>query len=170
MLNKTVEKALNNQIEVEHFSSLIYLAMASWAETKGYNGAADFLYLHSEEEREHMLKLFHYVNDRGGHAIVPNSDQPKIEYDSLQAIFEEILSHERFVTAEINKLVGICYDEKDYTTQNFLQWYVEEQIEEESLFSTILDKLNLLGGDKASLYLFDSDLEKMAKQHATLQE
>lgn len=162
MLSKKVEEALNNQIGVEHFSSLIYLAMASWAEKNGFNGAAKFLYLHSDEEREHMLKLFHYVNDRGGHAIVPNSDQPKIKYDSLQSIFEEIYSHEQFVTGEINKIVGVCFEEKDFTTQNFLQWYVEEQIEEESLFSTILDKLNLLGGDKASLYLFDSDLEKMA--------
>jgi ferritin len=162
MLSKKVEDALNKQIGLEHFSSLIYLAMASWAETNGYNGAANFLYLHSDEEREHMLKLFHYVNDRGGHAIVPNSDQPKLKYESLKAIFEEIYSHEQLVTSEINNLVGICYDEKDFTTQNFLQWYVEEQIEEESLFSTILDKLNLLGGDKASLYLFDSDLEKMA--------
>ena len=162
MLNKKVEQALNKQIELEHFSSLIYLAMASWAETNGYNGAANFLYLHSDEERQHMLKLFHYVNDRGGHAVVPKSDQPNLKYDSLKAIFEEIYSHEQVVTSEINNLVSICFDEKDFTTNNFLQWYVEEQIEEESLFSTILDKLNLLGGDKASLYMFDSDLEKMA--------
>ena len=161
MLNKKVEQALNKQIETEHFSSLIYLSMASWAETNGYNGSANFLYLHSEEEREHMLKLFHYVNDRGGHAIVPKVDQPKLNYDSIQSVFEEIFQHEQFVTNEINNLVGICFDEKDYTTQNFLQWFVQEQIEEESLFSTILDKLNLLGGDKATMYMFDNEMEKL---------
>ena len=167
MLNKKVEQALNKQIELEHFSSLIYLSMASWAEKNGFNGAAEFLYLHSDEEREHMLKIFHYVNDRGSHAIVPESKQPKIEYDSIKAVFEEIYEHEQFVSSEINKLVGICHEEKDYTTQNFLQWFVEEQIEEESLFSTILDKLNLMGGDKASLYMFDNELGTLASQHGT---
>lgn len=167
MLNKKVEQALNKQIEVEHFSSLIYLSMASWAEKNGYNGTADFLYLHSDEERDHMLKLFHYVNDRGGHAIVPNSKQPKIEYDSIQAVFEEIFEHEKFVSGEINKLVGTCYEEKDFTTQTFLQWFVEEQIEEESLFSTILDKLNLLGGDKARMFMFENEMVNLAAKHGT---
>ncbi len=161
MLNQKVEKALNKQIELELFSSQLYLAMASWAEKNGYNGSADFLYEHSEEERQHMLKLFHYVNDRGSHAIVPETEQPKIEYDSIQAVFEEILEHEKMITSEINNLVGICYEEKDFTTVNFLQWYVAEQIEEENLFSTILDKLNLLGGDKARLYMFDNEMEKL---------
>ncbi len=162
MLNERIEKALNNQIELEQFSSQLYLAMASWAEKNGYNGAASFLYLHSDEEREHMLRLFHYVNDRGSHAIVPESEKPKSEYESVQYVFEEILEHEKMITSKINDLVGICYEEKDFTTTNFLQWYVQEQIEEETLFSTILDKLNLLGGDKARLYMFDNELEKLA--------
>jgi len=162
MQNKKVEQALNKQIELEHFSSQLYLAMASWAEKNGFNGSANFLYAHSDEEREHMLKLFHFVNDRGGHAIVPKVEQPKLEWDSIQAIYEEIYEHEKMISAEINNLVGICYDERDFTTQNFLQWYVEEQIEEENLFSNILDKLNLLGGDKAKGYMFDNEMEKMA--------
>lgn len=162
MLNEKVEKALNKQIELELFSSQLYLAMASWAEKNGYNGAANFLYAHSDEEREHMLRLFHYVNDRGSHAIVPEIDQPKSEYDSVQTVFEEILEHEKMISSKINNLVGICYEEKDFTTTNFLQWYVQEQIEEETLFSTVLDKLNLLGGDKARLYMFDNEMEKLA--------
>jgi len=162
MLHEKVEKALNKQITLEQFSSQLYLAMASWAEKKGYNGAANFLYAHSDEEREHMLKLFHYVNDRGNHAVVPAAQKPNHEYDSVQKVFEEIYSHEKMISEKINELVGICYEEKDFTTANFLQWYVQEQIEEEKLFSTVLDKLNLLGGDKARLYMFDNELEKMA--------
>ena len=164
MLSKKIEEALNKQIEFEHFSSLIYLAMASWAEKNGYNGSANFLYAHSDEEREHMLKLFHYVNDRGGHAVVPKVEQPKLEYESIKSVYKEIYEHEKMISSEINNLVGICYDERDFTTQNFLQWYVEEQIEEESLFSTILDKLNLLGGDKARMYMFDNEMEKLTIQ------
>ncbi len=166
MLNKKVETALNKQIELEQFSSQLYLAMASWAEKNGYNGMANFLYAHSDEEREHMLKLFHYVNDRGSHAIVPVSEKPNEEYESVQKVFEEIYEHERMISERINNLVGICYDERDFTTTHFLQWYVEEQVEEENLFSTILDKLNLLGNNKAKLFMFDNELEKMAGEIA----
>ncbi|NOZ33910.1 MAG: ferritin [Chlorobi bacterium] len=161
MLKEKVEKTLNEQIELEQFSSQLYLAMASWAEKNGYNGTANFLYEHSDEEREHMLKLFHYVNDRGSHAIVPQSEKPESEYKSVQKVFEQIYDHEKMISEKINQLVGICYEEKDFTTVNFLQWYVAEQIEEENLFGTILDKLNLLGGDKAKMYMFDNEMEKL---------
>jgi ferritin len=139
--------------------------MASWAEVNGYNGSANFLYIHSDEERVQMLKLFHYINDRNGHAIVPKVEQPKATYDSIQAVFEEIYEHEKMISSEINNLVGICYDERDFSTQNILQWYVQEQIEEENLFSMILDKLNLSGGDKAKLYMFDNETEKLSAAH-----
>ncbi len=166
-MNNKVEEALNKQIELEHFSSQLYLAMASWAEKSGFNGSANFLYEHSDEEREHMLKLFHYVNDRNGHAIVPKVEQPELEYKSIQDVFKEIFEHEKMITAAINDLVGLCYEEKDFTTVSFLQWYVEEQIEEESLFSNILDKFNLLGGDKAKMYMFDNEMEKLASMSET---
>jgi len=161
MLTKKVESALNEQIKLEFFSSHLYLAMASWAEVNGYKGSADFLYIHAEEERIHALKLFRYVNDRGGKAISSTVDQPKLEYVSISAVFKEILEHEFVISAAINNLVGICMDERDFTTTNFLQWYVTEQIEEESLFRSVLDKLNLLGDDKAKMYMFDNDIIKM---------
>ncbi len=149
------------QIELEAFSSQYYLAMASWAEMVGYNGTSKFLYLHADEERMHMLKLFHYINDRGGHAVVPALEQPPQTFNSISEIFEMVLSHEVKVTSEINNLVDICLKEKDYTTHNFLQWYVSEQIEEEALARNILDKLKLIGNDKGGLYLLDRDLESM---------
>ena len=167
MLKERVEQALNKQIEKEAYSSQLYLSMASWAEKNGYNGAAQFLYHHADEEREHMLKLFHYINDRDGHAIVSALEQPPVNFDSLKAVFEGVLAHEKMITESINELVGICIEEKDYTTQNFLQWYVTEQIEEETLAKTNLDKLALLGDDKANMYMFDKDLAEMAASFGT---
>jgi len=162
MLSSKIEKALNNQIEIEAASSQFYLAMASWAETQGLNGTANFLFLHSDEERMHMLKLMRFVNERGGKAIVPALKQPPKTFKNVTQIFEELLSHEVMVTKEINNVVDVCLQEKDYTTHNFMQWYVSEQIEEEALARTIMDKLNMIGSDKSGMYLFDRDLESFA--------
>jgi ferritin len=168
MLKKSVEEALNGQIKVEAESSHFYLAMASWAEVKGFNGTATFMYTHADEERMHMLKLIRFVNERGGYARIPSLPQHKEEFDDLSQIFSLLLEHETKVTDEINHLVGLCLEEKDYTTHNFLQWYVAEQMEEEALARTIIDNLNLLKGDKSGLYLFDRDLAGLrAKVEAT---
>jgi ferritin len=166
MLSPKIETALNQQIELEGASSQYYLAMASWAETQGMNGISTFLYKHSDEERMHMLKLMKYVNERGGQAVVPTLKAPPKTFKGVKEVFDLVLEHEVKVSTEINKLVGICVKEGDYTTQNFLQWYVSEQIEEEALARKILDKLKLLGGDKGNLYLFDRDLEALAAAEA----
>jgi ferritin len=166
MVTKKIEQALNKQIELEAASSQFYLAMASWAENNGLSGVAAFFYQHSDEERMHMLKLIKYLNERGGKAVIPALKQPPSNFKSLQNIFDELLKHEVLVSNEINKLVDICLKEKDYTTHNFLQWYVSEQIEEEALARTILDKLNLIGNDKGGLYLFDRDLQNISVQSA----
>ncbi|MFM7053646.1 MAG: ferritin [Bacteroidota bacterium] len=159
MLSKKIQDLLNRQVELEAASSQYYMAMASWAQVKGYNGVSKFLYTHSDEERMHMLKLVHFINERGGHGLVPALKAPTANFKNIQEIFEIILKHEVHVSAEINKLVERCLAEKDYTTHNFLQWYVSEQIEEEALARNILDKLNLIGNDKGGMYLFDRDLE-----------
>jgi ferritin len=162
MLSKKIESLLNQQVELEASSSQYYLAMASWAEVKGYNGVSKFLYKHADEERLHMLKLIMFVNERGGHGLVPKLAAPPANFKGIQEVFEQILKHEIHVSAEINKLVDRCLAEKDYTTHNFLQWYVSEQIEEESLARNILDKLNLIGNDKGGMYLFDRDLQSLS--------
>jgi ferritin len=162
MLIDKIETVLNEQIRIEADSSQIYLAMASWAETEGLGGTAQFLYKHSDEERMHMLKLVQYVNERGGKALVPKLAQPVRGYKSLTNLFQTLLNHEIMVSGEINNLVDICLSEKDYTTHNFLQWYVAEQIEEEALARTIMDKLNMIGEDKGGLYLFDRDIESIS--------
>ena len=162
MIQKKIEKSLNTQIELEASSSQLYLSMASWAEVQGFNGVSQFLYKHADEERIHMLKLFHYINERGGHGLVPALKQPPYKFSSVKEIFEEVYRHEKKVSSEINSLVDICLSEKDYTTHNFLQWYITEQIEEENLAKNILDKIKLLGDDKGGLYMLDRDLETMA--------
>jgi ferritin len=161
-MNEIVENALNDQIEKEASSSHFYLAMASWAEENGLEGTANFLYGHSDEERFHMLKLIKFVNERGGKARVPGLSLPPNDFKSLKNVFELLLEHELKVTESINGLVDICLQEKDYTTHNFVQWYVSEQLEEEALARTILDKLTLIGGDSAGLYMFDRDLQQTA--------
>lgn len=166
MLTKKIEAALNAQIKVEAESSQFYLAMASWAENQGLNGTAGFLYRHSDEERMHMLKLVKFINERGGKAEIAALSQPPKDFKSINNVFQNLLDHEVNVTKEINKVVDICLKEKDYTTHNFMQWYVSEQIEEEALARTIMDKLNLIGNDKGGLYLFDRDLENLSGQLA----
>jgi ferritin len=158
MLSKKIEKALNTQIELEAESSNYYLAMASWAESEGFNGAAEFLYTHSDEERTHMIKLVRFINERGGKAIIPALKAPATKFKSLSEIFDIILKHEILVTSEINKVVDACLSDKDYTTHNFMQWYVSEQLEEESLAKLNVDRLRLIGDDKGGMYLFDRDL------------
>jgi len=156
MLSEKVEKNLVEQIEKEGYSSNLYLAMASWAETEGYPGVANWFYAQSEEEHEHMLKLLHYVIDREGKAFVPAFKQPPVKWDSILDVFQKALAHEQFVSKCINDIVGICLEEKDYATYQWMQWFVTEQIEEESTVKTILDKLKLLGD--GSLYNFDKDI------------
>jgi ferritin len=161
MISKTIEKALNEQIKLEGESSHFYLAMASWCEVNGLKGISHFLYRHSDEERNHMLRLFMYINERGGHAITPELKKPQLNFKDVQEIFNLILEHEVMVSREINELVEQCLAEKDYTTHNFLQWYVTEQMEEERLARHILDKLKLIGNDKSGMYLLDRELESM---------
>lgn len=161
MLSEKMQQALNKQIRYEAESSQIYLAMASWAESQGLEGVSEFMYDQSDEEREHMLKFFKYINERGGHAIVSELNAPDVEFGSIKDMFESLLKHEIFVSKSINELVHIALEEKDYATHNFLQWYVAEQIEEEAQARTILDKINLIGDNKGGLYMFDNDIKQL---------
>jgi ferritin len=159
MLSKTMADALNRQILMEAQSSQAYLAMGSWAEIQpGLKGVTQFFFKHSDEERMHMLKLIHFVNERGGFAIVPELKQPILTFVSLKQAFEELLKHELAVSASINDLVDQALTEKDYATHNFLQWYVMEQMEEEKLARDCNDKLEMVGDDRSGLYLFDRDI------------
>jgi ferritin len=167
MLSKNIEKVLNNQLRIEAESSQTYLSMASWAETHGLEGISKFMYAQSDEERAHMLKIVKYINERGGHALVTDLKAPKTSYETFKEMFEELYKHEIFVSESINELVHTSFTEKDYATHNFLQWFVAEQIEEESQAKLILDKINLIGDDKGGLYLFDRDIQQLTLNSST---
>jgi len=157
-MNSSIEKLLNDQIKYEASASMQYLAMASWADAKGYNGIANFFYNQSEEEKAHMTKLVKFVNERSGNVVIPELDKPLAEFNSLNDLFTHFLNSEIFVTEQINKVIFECLDKKDYNVHNFMQWYVTEQLEEEATARTLLDKLNIIGDDKSGLYLFDKDI------------
>lgn len=162
MLSKKIEKALNDQIALEAYSSAVYLSMASWMENEGFEGTASFLYNQSDEERMHMMKLFHYVNTAGGLAISPSVDKPPIDFVSFSDCFNSILKQEEKVSQAIHNLINMAIKENDHTTNNFLQWYVSEQMEEEAQFRSIIDKIKILGKDGSGLYLLDRDLANIA--------
>ena len=159
MLSKKLESILNEQVQKEGYAANLYLAMASWAETNGLEGVSNWFYAQHMEETDHMLRFIKYINERGGHAIVPTIEQPPKDFESVKQVFEASLEHEQMVTKAINDIVGLALEEKDFTTHNWIQWFVDEQLEEESSVQSILDKLNLLG--EGNLYLFDRDIMAM---------
>ncbi len=158
MLKKNIEKMLNEQVEREAYAAFYYFSMASWMDNNGYVGTAKFLYSQADEEMEHMKKVFHYINDAGGQAVVPSIDQPPKSFKSYKEIIDTSLENEKKVTEAVHEIVEASLKEKDYTTFNLMQWYVDEQHEEENQFSTIIEKLNMLGDGKEGLYLLDREL------------
>lgn len=163
MLSKKVEDILNVQVDKEGYSSHLYLAMASWAETQGLSGISEWLYAQAEEERIHMLKLVRYINERDGKARIAALKEPPAEFGTVKEMFDQVLEHEKFVTASINEIVKVCIDENDHTTHNWIQWFVTEQIEEEASAKAIIDKLKLAGNQ---LYMFDRDIMGMRSEGA----
>ena len=158
-MKKAIEEICNRQIQREGYSSVLYLAMASWAEVQGFAGTAEWLYAQADEEKEHMLKFVRYINERGGHAIIPEFEKPAETYKDVKTMFDQILEHEQFISASINEIVSLTLEEKDFTTNNWIQWFVSEQIEEEASVREIIDKLNLVG--EHNMYLFDRDIISM---------
>jgi ferritin len=156
MLKPKVEKILNEQIEKEGYSFFLYLAMASWAESKGMSGIAQWLYAQSEEEKMHMLKFVSYINERNSKAVLPAIKQAPAEWKDVFVLFDEVLKHEQYISESINKIVETAIKENDFATNNWVQWFVNEQVEEEASVQKVIDKLNMLG--KASIYLFDKDI------------
>ena len=167
MLSPSVINKLNEQLNLEFYSSNLYLQMSSWCANHGYEGAAQFLEQHANEEMMHMQKLFAYLNDTGALAIIGQIDAPQHDFSSLKNVFELTSEHEKLITVRINELVGLTFEQRDFSTFNFLQWYVAEQHEEEKLFHSILDKFKLLGDAESNLYHIDNELSRLAQAPAT---
>lgn len=167
MITPRMEEALNNQVGMEGYASFLYLSMASWCERESLEGCARFMQRQSDEERMHMLKMFNYINEVDGHALTPGINQPPHTWNSVQELFEQVYEHEQKVTAAINELVALSMQEKDHATYSFLQWYVDEQREEEALMRTILDRIKLIGDGNMSLYYIDNEVNAINKASGT---
>ena len=161
-ISPNMQKALNDQIAMEANASNSYLAMASWCEITGYEGSSAFFYVQAEEERQHMLKFIHFLNDMGVSAVIPSTKVPASTFKSLEIIIKTALNNETMVTKAIHNMVEIAQKEKDHSTYAFLEWFVNEQVEEEKKFETILQKFELIGRDKIAINEIDKILGGMA--------
>ena len=137
--------------------------MSAWCEDQGFEGAAEFMRKHALEEMDHMNRLFTYVSETGAMPILGAIEAPPHEFESLADVFKQTYEHECMITEQINSLAHKAFTSQDYSTFNFLQWYVAEQHEEETLFKSVLDKINLVGHDGHALFFVDKDLAEMAK-------
>lgn len=167
MISNKVIKALNAQIEREAQASFLYLSMAGWCDRKSLSGCAQFLFAQADEEHSHMLRIFHYILDMDKVAVAPAVKKSETEFDTIQVLFEQIYKHEQYISQSINELVSLAMKENDHATTNFLQWYVEEQREEESLMRSILDKIKLIGDGPSHLFHIDNEVAKMTASPAT---
>lgn len=159
MLTKRMETELNKQINAEYWSAYLYLSMSAFAEDKGFPGVANWMRMQYEEEITHALKIFDYVVDRGGKiTLMPIAEVPN-EWKDVLEIFEETLKHEQYVTSLINNLMDVAIEEKDHATKSFLQWYVDEQVEEEASVNEILDQLRMVQGQGNGLYMIDREMK-----------
>ncbi|MEO6837984.1 MAG: ferritin [Ginsengibacter sp.] len=160
-LSVKLQKVLNAQMTQEAHSAQIYLALASWANAQGYDGVANFLFRHANEERNHMMKFLEYILERGSTVKIDAIPDPGVNPTSVYDCFEKAFLQEVDNTESIYKIVKLSFDESDWATWNFLQWFVKEQTEEETLIMSMLDKLKIAGGKKISgenLYSLDRDL------------
>lgn len=162
MLTTDMVKKLNEQLNLEFYSANLYLQMSAWCSDKGYEGAAAFLKAHSQEEMEHMQRLFDYLSDTGALPLLGQIAAPPVDFKSISDVFNQTYEHEQLITCEINKLAHLAMTTQDYSTFNFLQWYVAEQHEEEKLFKSVLDKLDMVGESGKALFLLDKDLKNMS--------
>ena len=158
MLSEKMEAALNLQVKDELYSSYLYLAMASFFEERNLSGFASWMRLQFQEEQGHALRIHDFMHERGGSAHLLAIDEPPREWGSPLAVFEETLVHEQEVTASINRLVDLAIVESDHATNAFLQWFVQEQVEEEASVDAIVQKLRLVGDSGHAIFLIDREL------------
>lgn len=161
-LSEEIEVLLNEQIKMEAYSSSLYLAMSSWCNASGYDNSARYLEKQSGEERGHMLKLFHYVNDMGGRAVSPEITNIPQEFESFRGVFELALQQEINVTASFNRIADRCFRAKDFMTFQFLQWFLKEQTEEEYVARRILELFDVIGEAGTGRWQIDKNIPQVS--------
>ena len=158
MISEKMEKAFNDQINKELYSEYLYLSMKAYFERLNLKGFVNWLDIQTQEEHAHAMGMFDYVHQRGGKVILEAIDKPENDWKSPLACFEQILSHEEYVTSRINALLDVAEETKDRAATLFLNWYLKEQVEEEESAGSVLDTLKLIGDDKKALLMLDKDL------------
>lgn len=158
MLSEKMEKALNKQVNAEFYSSYLYLSMAADFEAKTLEGFASWMQIQAQEEWIHGMKIYNYILEKGGKVTLEAIDAPQTSWESPLAAFEATLEHEQLVTSLINDLASLAIDERDHASGIFLQWFVSEQVEEESTASGILEKLKMVGDNPQGLFMMDGNL------------
>ena len=168
-LSQDILALLNEQIQMEAQASSNYLAMAAWCNAKGYDNSADFFFEQAEEERVHMLKIFKYVCDMGDVPTAPAIETGKNSYQSLREVFELALTAEQNVSDSINRIVNKAREIRDHRTENFMQWFVQEQIEEEFITRRAVELFDLMGEDKLAIFMIDERIPKIEYKNNTIQ-
>jgi len=158
MLKKNVQDALNKQMNAEFYSEYLYLSMAAYFESKALHGSAHWMLCQTQEEHMHGMKFFNHISDRGGKALVSSMEGPPTDWDSPLAVFMHVYKHEKKVTGLIDDLVNLTIAEKDHATNNFLQWFVTEQVEEEASANVVLENIKLVEDSKGGLLMVDKEL------------
>ena len=160
MLNKKMNDALNEQVNAEWYSAYLYLSMEAYFESVDLPGFANWMRIQIQEEAMHALKIYDFINERGGRVLLKSIDQPPTEWDTPLAAFEAAYKHEQKVTGLINDLVNLAIQEKDHATNSFLQWFVNEQVEEEASVSQVVQKLKLIENAPGGQFLIDRELSQ----------
>lgn len=158
MISEKLQDAINEQINRELYSGYLYLSMAAYFDSMNLPGFANFMRVQEEEERFHAMKFYDFLNERGGRVVLKKIAQPEVDFDSPVEVFELSLKHEQFVTKSINELMDLAIAENDHATKSFLNWYVDEQVEEEDTMDGIVNKLKLIGGKGHGMLIMDKEL------------
>lgn len=159
MLSKRLMDELNLQIKYEFYSAHFYLAMAGYCYAQDLDGCANYMIVQAEEEKFHAMRFFNFVNSMDGILDIQGLETPPSDYSSILDVFERSLEHEKFVTSRIYHLMDIATEEKEFATVSFLKWFIDEQVEEESNFKTIIQKLKRAAGDISILYALDDEMK-----------
>ena len=161
-MDEKMQEALNKQLNAEVYSAYLYLSMSAYFQSVNLSGFANWMRVQWQEELAHGLKFYDYVNERGGRVVLQAVEAPPSEWDSPLAVFGHVYEHEQKVTGMINKLVDLAVEARDHATNNFLQWFVSEQVEEEASADEVVQKLKLVGDDASGLFMIDRELAQRA--------
>lgn len=158
MISKNMEEALNGQVNAEMYSAYLYLSMESYFKSLNLNGFANWMRVQTQEEMVHAMKIYDFINERGGGVTLKAIDGPPTKWESPMAVFKAVYEHEQKVTGLINKLVDLAIEEKDHATNTFLQWFVNEQVEEESSADAIVQQMKMMGNAPGGTFMLDREL------------